>query len=119
MTDGGEEGLQVYLSNINRHRGRWRQDLAEQFGDPTNNPDFWEGISAINFVDEISGPVQLHHATTDTHVPIEFSDNLNSELEKAGREVEYFTYEGDDHNLSNNLSSALRRSVEFFDRYLK
>jgi len=106
-------------SNINRHRGRWRQDLAEQFGDPTNNPDFWKGISAINFVDEISGPVQLHHATTDTHVPIEFSDNLNSELEKAGKEVEYFTYEGDDHNLSNNLSSALRRSVEFFDRYLK
>jgi len=33
--------------------------------------------------------------------------------------VLFFTYEGDDHNLSNNLNTAPQRSVDLFDKYLK
>jgi hypothetical protein len=33
--------------------------------------------------------------------------------------VELYTYEGDDHNISNSFSIAMTRSIEFFDRYLK
>jgi dipeptidyl aminopeptidase/acylaminoacyl peptidase len=40
-------------------------------------------------------------------------------MEKVGKTVELYTYEGDNHNLSNNLSLALQRSVDFFDKYLK
>jgi len=35
------------------------------------------------------------------------------------KKIELYTYEGDDHNLSNSLSTALKRSVDFFDKYLK
>ena len=41
------------------------------------------------------------------------------ELKEAKKVVEFYSYSGDNHNLSNNFSLAMRRSVEFFDKYLK
>jgi dienelactone hydrolase len=98
---------------------RWRETLAEEFGSPQDNPDFWAAISANSFVDEISGPVQLHHSPADTHVPAEFSETLEAQLQTAGKIVEYYVYENDDHDLTNNFSLAMERSVAFFDRYVK
>ena len=98
---------------------RWRQQLVEEYGSPEENPDFWNSISANSFLDEISGPIQLHHGNLDPSVPIEFSKKLKAQLEESGRMVEFYEYQGDDHNLSKNFSTAMRRSVEFFDKYLK
>lgn len=96
-----------------------RQQLIEKYGSFEKNPEFWRSISPISFADNISGPVQLHHGTADGEVPLLFSQRLEEALKKANKPVELYTYEGDDHNLSNNLGSALDRSVEFFDKYLK
>jgi hypothetical protein len=37
----------------------------------------------------------------------------------ANQYVEYYKYEGDNHNISNNFSTAMQRSIEFFDRFVK
>jgi dipeptidyl aminopeptidase/acylaminoacyl peptidase len=100
-------------------RRSWRQELAAQYGEPSQNPEFWRSLSATSYLSDISGPVQLHHGTADKSVPLAFSTDLEKRLNDAGKSVELFTYEGDDHNLGNNLRTALNRSVEFFDRYLK
>ena len=96
-----------------------RQQLIEQYGDFDKNPSFWHSISPIYYVKEIQAPIQLQHGTADEDVPHAFSETLKTELEKAGKKVTLYTYEGDDHNLSQNLSTALDRSVAFFDKYLK
>ena len=98
---------------------RWREELTEQYGTPEENPAFWASISANTFVADIAGPVQLHHGTADGDVPVEFSAMLQSQLEAAGKPVENYVYNGDNHNLSVNFSTAMTRSVAFFDRYLK
>jgi dipeptidyl aminopeptidase/acylaminoacyl peptidase len=103
----------------NSQRGRWRRKLVEKYGDPSQNPDFWNSISPNSYLSDISGPLQLHHGTSDASVPLTFSQNLESQMKDAGKQVELYVYEGDDHNLSSNLSLALRRSVDFFDKYLK
>jgi dipeptidyl aminopeptidase/acylaminoacyl peptidase len=105
--------------NATSRRGRWRQELAEQYGEPSQNPEFWNSLSATTYITDISGPVQLQHGTADSSVPLEFSVRLADRLKAAGKEVELITYDGEDHNLSGNLRTALNRSVEFFDRYLK
>jgi len=98
---------------------RWRSDWVAQFGTPEENPDFWNAVSANSYLEDLSGPIQLHHGTADTSVPLEFSEILYQQLLDAGQTAELYTYPGDDHNLSNAFSVAMTRSIEFFDRYLK
>lgn len=107
------------LSSIPSTARRWRDELVSEHGTPQQNPDFWNSISANHYLKDISGPLQLHHGNNDNSVPIEFSYKLEKQMKDAGKQVEMFSYEGDDHNLSYNLSTALKRSVAFFDQYLK
>ena len=99
--------------------GSWRQTLTEKYGEPEKNPTFWNSISANSFLSDISGPVQLHHGENDSSVPVEFSRKLNEQLKSVGKEVELFTYPGDDHDITSNFSSAIQKSIDFFDKYLK
>ncbi len=97
----------------------WSRSLIGEFGSPEENPDFWSAISPNSYLADISGPVQLHHSTTDTHVPLKFSEILYEQLLDAERAVELFTYENDDHNISRNFSLAADRTISFFDVHLK
>ncbi len=98
---------------------RWREALTAEYGTPQENATFWNSISANSYLQDISGPIQIHHGTADTTVPVEFSTTLDTQLKAAGKESQLYLYSGDDHNLSKNLSLALQRSVSFFDQYLK
>lgn len=98
---------------------RWRDSWVNQYGTPEENPDFWNSISSNSYLAELSGPVQLHHGTADTDVPVEFSTTLAEQIESAGGYVELFTYQGDNHNLSNYFTTAMNRTIEFYDRFLK
>lgn len=100
-------------------RGGWRSSLVLEYGAPEENPDFWDSISPNSFLDEGVGPIQIHHGTADASVPVEFSDTLAEQLKAAGQTYEYFKYPGADHNISQALSTALQRSVVFFDKYVK
>jgi dipeptidyl aminopeptidase/acylaminoacyl peptidase len=97
----------------------WRLNWVESYGSPEENPAFWNSVSANSYLNDISGPLQLHHGTTDEDVPVEFSETLFMQLLNANKMVELYTYEGDNHNLSHNFTTAMNRTIEFFDRYLK
>lgn len=97
----------------------WRQRLIDQYGEPDKNPEFWNSISANSYLKDISGPIQLHHARDDSHVPFVFSEKLNTQLKEVNKTVEFYPYEGDDHNLTNSFDTAMERSIEFFDKYVK
>lgn len=96
-----------------------RQSFIDKYGTFEQNPSFWQSISPISYVKDVSGPIQLHHGTADQEVPLLFSQKLDEAMRRAGKQAIFFSYEGDDHNLSNNLEVALQRSVEFFDTNLK
>jgi len=103
----------------NSRRGRWRRELFETYGTPEENPDFWAAISPTSFLDDVSGPIQLHHGTADTSVPVEFSEILYDQLQEANQPVELYIYDGDNHNLSNQFNTAMERSIQFFDTYVR
>ncbi len=95
---------------------RWRAFISDLYG---TSPEFWDEISANTFLTDLSGPVQLHHGTADRSVPIEFSETLYEQIQDVDGTVEYYTYEGDDHNLSVYFTQAMLRSIAFFDTYVK
>src|SRR3989344_6052350 len=63
----------------------WRKTFIDRFGDPKANPDFWNSISANSYLADISGPIQLHHGTSDPSVPVEFSQKLEEQMKAAGK----------------------------------
>jgi len=100
-------------------RNSWRQAFIARFGTPEENPAFWNSISPTAYLADITAPVQLDHGTADEEVPLAFSQTLAQDLHTAGKTVEFYTYPGDNHNISNSFALAMQRSVAFFDRYLK
>jgi hypothetical protein len=93
--------------------------LLGSYGTPEENPEFWRSISPNYFLQDLSGPIQLHHTQGDESVPVEFSEILYGQGLEAGMPIELYTYPGDNHNISGNFGTAMSRSVAFFDRWLK
>lgn len=95
-------------------------EFLEKYGSPSANPKFWNAVDPYTYLAETSGPIQLHHGTNDESVPWEYSESLKNALEKVGKPVEYYIYEGADHNLSGAaFTQSMQRSIAFFDKYLR
>ncbi|MCC7118566.1 MAG: S9 family peptidase [Anaerolineales bacterium] len=97
----------------------WRTAWLEQFGAPEQNPAFWDSISATSYLADLSGPLQLHHGSADEDVPVEFSIRLAELARAAGQTADLYIYDGDNHNISKNFSTAMQKTIEFFNLHLK
>ena len=97
----------------------WRTSWIEQYGTPEENPAFWDSVSATSYLADLSGPLELHHGTADEDVPVEFSIRLAELARQQGKIANLYTYEGDNHNISKYFTTAMNRTIEFFDIYLK
>jgi dipeptidyl aminopeptidase/acylaminoacyl peptidase len=115
----GSDNRHISTPDPKSRRDAWQQEWFDVYGDFEENPGFWASISPNSYLADLSGPLQLHHGTNDTSVPYELSEILYDEVKSLGLPVELYLYEGDDHNLTNYFWTAMQRSVEFFDRYVK
>jgi uncharacterized protein len=102
----------------------WIKENADrtlkEFGTPVSNPGLWESISPYSYIDDFTAPIQIHHGTADTDVPIVFSEELNKALTETGKPVEYFVYQNGDHNLAGAARSpVLSRTYDFFKKELQ
>ena len=97
-----------------------RANLLGKYGTPQTNPDFWHSIDPNYNLQYVQAPVQLDAGHSDEEVPWQFSQGLADRLKAAGKTVELYTYPGADHNISApNFDSAMKNSLDFFNKYLK
>lgn len=113
-------------ANYERNYERWTKresetgkKIIERYGTPEANPDFWNGVSAKNYFDRITTPIQNHHGTADDSVEIKWSDELAVWLREAGKNLDYHVYPGEPHEFTLAWPMVMQRTVEFFDQYLK
>jgi uncharacterized protein len=97
----------------------WRSGWIDLYGTPEQNPVFWDSVSATSYLADLSGPIQLHHGTADDDVPVAFSIRLAELTRQYGKTADLYTYEDDNHNISKYFSTAMQRTILFFDSYLK
>lgn len=102
-----------------RTRPQTAQQIIDSYGSPENNPEFWDNLSPITFVEQITAPVIIHHGTADESVPLEWSRELAAALEERGKDATLYMYEDEVHEFVREWQLFMGRTVEFFDKYLK
>ncbi len=103
-----------YTDDADDHGKLLRRELA-QFESQYDA----EAYSLTNYLNRITGPLQIHQGSADTAVPIAWSDALVKNLEASNSAVNYFTYPGADHNMRPDAwGSVVARDITFFGKYL-
>ncbi len=72
------------------------------------------------FYQNIHLPIDIHHGTADSVVPVEWSRQACEQLKSLGKTVNCYFYEGAEHSFSGKNGQKLEtRMNNFFDKYLK
>ena len=105
-----------YADNFNRW-GRvtadFAQEVSDTYGLPEDNPEFWAGISALNYFDQVAEPVLIHHGTLDDSCEIDWSRRAAAELEAQGKDVTLIEYVGEYHAFYRDWTLSMERTVDF------
>lgn len=72
----------------------------------------------INFIDEISTPLIIHHSTKETSVPYRWSESLAAKLYKYKKTFEFYSYKSENHLFQGeNRIKAVERDLRFFSNH--
>ena len=98
-------------------------NLVQAYLAVPSNPLLLQQIAPINYLDDISAPIQIHIGESDgallVQTPPEWSAKLHRALQAAGQDVTYFTYPGQGHFLQGaSWTSMMQRTMAFFDQHL-
>jgi dipeptidyl aminopeptidase/acylaminoacyl peptidase len=96
-------------------RQKKRQELFDMYGRFDPNSDFWRQVVPTNYLDGVTGFLQIHHAVNDPVVNIGYSRNLISILNGTDIDHALYEYPSGGHNITGgSYSTAMQRTVEFF-----
>jgi dipeptidyl aminopeptidase/acylaminoacyl peptidase len=93
-----------YTDDFDDHGKALRKKLADFEKD--YNVELY---SLTNYLDRITGPVQIHQGESDDAVPVSWSDALAKTLKAP-----YFTYPGADHDFNSAWKTVVARDISFF-----
>jgi dipeptidyl aminopeptidase/acylaminoacyl peptidase len=102
----------LFFIRKNRDADRIREFEKEIFDNYTESE--FAALNPLNYLDRVDTPVIVHHGSADQSVPYQWSVDLVEKLNQAGKPVEFFTYQNDNHDIAGNFTTALNRDVAFF-----
>jgi len=68
---------------------------------------YWGDIQAL---------LQVHQGTADEYIHADWTDNFVQTLKDLGKNVTYYKYPRNDHNLSRDWDLVIQRDLEFFGK---
>jgi len=93
--------------------------LEKTYGTGIDAFKIYRKISPLTYFAEAGAPVQIHHGTADSAVPIAFSEKIFKYLQTHGKKVEFFQYAGEGYEFDKAWDIAAERMLQFFDKYVK
>jgi dipeptidyl aminopeptidase/acylaminoacyl peptidase len=97
-----------------------RQRLTDLYGEASKGHEFWDVMAPTNFLTDLKGALQIHHAVNDNVVNIGYSRDLVSLLKDSSVQYELYEYQDGGHNiLGAAFDQAMQRTVEFFQKHLR
>lgn len=97
-----------------------RRELFDTYGQYSPDSAFWKQVAATNYLNDLKGAIEIHHAVDDPVVSIEYSRNLAKLLDATTVPHTLYEYPSGGHNISGaSFGLAMQRTVEFFQMYLQ
>jgi len=90
-------------------------------GDPVANADAYKASSPLTYLGQAKAPLLSLQGENDPRVPRAQAQIVADRLKAQGNVVETFFYPDEGHGFTKreHQTDALRRTIEWFDRYLK
>lgn len=100
-------------------RQRKRRRLRELYGDFSPDSWFWQQVAATNYINDLTGALQINHAVDDNVVSINYSRNLQKLLQGSSLNFELKEYQTGGHNISGSaFTQAMNNTVDFYKKHL-
>src|SRR5689334_5730629 len=95
--------------------------IKSLLGDPEQNRAVYENTSPLKFIKNAKAPLLVLQGESDIRVPKQQSDQLVEAMKQAGKtvDVKYYPQEGHGFAKRENQVDAIRRTLAWFDKYLK
>lgn len=93
--------------------------IVKRYGTAKENPVFWKNLSPKTFFGSITEPIQLHHGSADTDVPLAWSKKSVEDLMTLKKDISLSTYPGQPHEFTSSWGTVMSRTAAFFREKLK
>lgn len=102
---------------------RWSNGAAAREGslpEPPSNSELYAAISPLNYVEQITAAMAIHHGVLDDQVPFGWSQELAQRLDERGIPYQFYPYEEQNHNFTGAGYDLLNeRVIAFFREQLR
>lgn len=96
-----------------------RRRIFEQVGEFSPDNEFWKQVVPTNFLNDLQGSIQIHHAVNDDVVSIEYSRNLVKVASDTDASIELVEHPSGGHNISgSDFNTAMSDTINFFQENL-
>ena len=114
-------GIVDWFTMLQHEDPRLQEYEKSLLGDPVKDRTVYENASPIKYLRNATAPLLVLQGENDIRVPKEEAEQVVSILKGANKTVDVHIYPAEGHGFAKreNQIDAIKRTVDWFDRYLK
>src|SRR4029079_4136889 len=114
-------GIVDWYTMLQHEDPRLEEDEKSLLGHPLEDLTVYENASPIKYIRNARAPLLVLQGENDIRVPKEEADQVVNILRQQGKtvDVHYYAQEGHGFAKRENQIDALKRIVNWFDKYMK
>ena len=114
-------GIINWLTMLQHEDPMLQQYEKSLLGDPEKDRAIYEADSPLAYIKDAQAPLLVLQGDNDIRVPKEEAEQIVKILQDAGKTVDVHYYPNEGHGFAKreNQVDAIRRTIDWFDKYLK
>jgi dipeptidyl aminopeptidase/acylaminoacyl peptidase len=114
-------GIINWMTMLDHEDAMLQEYEKSLLGDPVKDRAAYDAASPITYIHNVKAPLLVLQGNNDPRVPKEEAEQVVESLRKDGKTVDahYYPNEGHGFEKRENQIDSIRRTVEWFDKYLK
>jgi dipeptidyl aminopeptidase/acylaminoacyl peptidase len=116
-----EYGIINWMTMLQHSDPELQEYEKSLLGDPVKDRKVYDGASPITYIHQVKAPLLVLQGDNDPRVPKEEAEQVVQLLQRDGKTVaaHYYPNEGHGFEKRENQIDSIRRTIEWFDKYLK